>query len=395
MAKPKPTKRKAVASFNHPNKQQKTTSAAPGTISPPQTDSDSAATLEPKNLSSVVSDEELEITIETLQTLSKYPSLMKSKACKELRVATYDFRSACTTGMNTAVDANLTARVSAALVDGKFLEARVLLAEMRVRGEQPKLGALCRWVRDLDVVSGLSGVGGVEQRGVRNEREREGLRVLDAVLRVTGPIDNGSGVPSGEEPIALQEVWNLRDGETTEEVYKTVLDRTLIPEPQEITKKFKVIETTPGLQRKPPNHHPAILYTSEDNAINLEGPGPVRSRHEHPTVPKLSLIKNVLSPQECKAIIAAGEATEFIPDAPVRDDGGEVSILAHNFYWVVDPAFHDKLWDRVKEYVPENVGGRKARGINRRFRVYRYVPGAEYRCHIGMLSHLYLLVIPS
>jgi len=54
----------------------------------------------------------------------------------------------------------------------------------------------------------------------------------------------------------------------------------------------------------------------------------------------------------------------------------------HNVYWVVDQKFHDDLWERVKAFVPDRVGGKKVRGINRRFRVYRYVPGAEYRCHI-------------
>ena len=84
---------------------------------------------------------------------------------------------------------------------------------------------------------------------------------------------------------------------------------------------------------------------------------------------------------------------EFIPDAPMRPQGEDTSILAHNFYWIVDQAFHNKLWDRVKAFVPENVGGRKVRGINRRFRVYRYVPGAEYRCHIGKLSINHSLVL--
>ena len=41
-------------------------------------------------------------------------------------------------------------------MDEKYVDARILLAEMRIRREQPKIGALCRWVRDLDVVSGLS-----------------------------------------------------------------------------------------------------------------------------------------------------------------------------------------------------------------------------------------------
>lgn len=375
------SKRKAAKALESKNKIQKL--AHDAAITPPDSSAETS-TIEPKHLSSVISDEDLEITIDTLETLSKYPSLIKSKACKDLRVAAYDFRTACTTGLNTASDANLTARVSAALVDGKWLEARVLLSEMRVRGEAPKLGALCRWVRDLDVVSGLSGAKGVEGRGIRSAQEREGLRVLDQVLRVTGPTDDKSPVPKGDEMISVQEVWNMRDGNggPSEEVYKKVLDGSLVPDKEAVKSKYMILETTEGLQRKPPNHHPAILYTSQPDAVNLTVPGPQRSRHAHPLVDNLSLVKNVLSKDECKAIISAGEATEFIPDAPIRSDDGEVSILAHNFYWVVDQSFHDKLWDRVKEYVPSQVTGRVARGLNRRFRVYRYVPGAEYRCHI-------------
>lgn len=374
------SKRKAATQLANKNKAQKL--AQETAITPPISDTDNTPTVEPKHLASAISDEDLEITIDTLETLAKYPSLIKSKACKDLRVAAYDFRTACTTGLNTAGDANLTARVSAALVDGKWLEARVLLSEMRVRSEAPKLGALCRWVRDLDVVSGLSGVKGVEGRGVRSEQEREGLRVLDQVLRVTGPTDDKSPIPKGEEMISVQEVWNLRDGDVSEDVYKKVLDGSILPDKEAVKSKYMVLETTDGLARKPPNHHPAILYTSQPDAVNLSVPGPVRTRHEHPLVDNLSLVKNVLSKDECKEIIRAGEATEFIPDAPIRSDDGEISILAHNFYWVVDQSFHDKLWERVKEYVPSQVTGRVARGLNRRFRVYRYVPGAEYRCHI-------------
>lgn len=383
MAKSKSAKRKHNGAQDAPSKLQKTLGGSNGVVTPPLTDSD-ISHLEPKHVTSVVSEEELEITIETLQALSKYPNLIKSKACKELRVAIYDFKQACTTGVLTAGETNLTNRISAALVDGKLVEARVLLAEMKVKGEQPKLGALCRWVRDLDVLSGLSArVDGMSKASERSDSERELLRVMDAILRVTGPTDRNLNVEYNDEPISVQEVWNLRAQDVTEDVYCKVLDKSLVPQSSTLKSKFTILETIPGLERKPPNHHPAILYTSEDNAIRLTSRGPLRSRHSHPIVPNLGLIKDVLSPAECKEIIAAGEALEFIPDAPVRDDGGEVSVLAHNFYWVVDQEFHDQLWERVREYVPESVGGKIARGLNRRFRVYRYVPGAEYRCHIG------------
>ena len=88
------SKRKRNVQVDLPQKLPK----ADSTLTPPP----DGATLEPKRLQTVVSDEELDITVETLTALAQYPSLTKSKTCKDLRVAVYDFRQACTTGVNTA-----------------------------------------------------------------------------------------------------------------------------------------------------------------------------------------------------------------------------------------------------------------------------------------------------
>jgi hypothetical protein len=90
MSKPKNLKRKRRAV-------EATKSDNNGTVPAPNRSSD-----DPKSVQAVVIEEELEITVDTLQTISKYPNLIKSKACKDLRVAVYDFRQACTTGVNTA-----------------------------------------------------------------------------------------------------------------------------------------------------------------------------------------------------------------------------------------------------------------------------------------------------
>lgn len=370
MAKSKPAKRKHVAQVDLPQKLRKTPTA---TVTPPPDGSDPA---EPKSLATVISDEELEITVDTLTTLSQYPGLIKTKPCKDLRVAVYDFRQACTTGTNSATS-NLTGRITGALADGKFTDARILLAEMRIRGQEPKLGALCRWVRDLDFISGLS-------TQVQCARDQELIAVVDAVLRVSCPVDsNPNASVNSSSPIAPQHIWNLGPAEPTpHQVYTSVLDGTISNwAPASCRSSLRVIETTEGHLRKPPNHHPAILYASAPDAIPLSPKCPSITYHKHPHVPGLGLAKNVLSPTECKAIIAAGESVNFVPDSPLRQDG-DASILAHNFYWVVDVPFHDKLWARVSPFVPASLDGRKARGLNRRFRVYRYVPGAEYRCHI-------------
>ncbi|KAK3312195.1 prolyl 4-hydroxylase [Apodospora peruviana] len=381
MSKSKARKRKQTAQVDLPNKHAKTTVTA---ITPPPDAADAGA-LEPRSVQTVVSDEELEITIDTLTTLAKYPSLLKSKGCKDLRVAVYDFRQACSTGVNSAPGTNLTGQITGALTDEKYTEARILLAEMKIRGEEPKLGALCRWVRDLDVISGLSTVPVSEQGPVveRSAREKDLITVLDAVLRVTGPVDsNPAALSCPSCPITLQPIWNLRPPTAPEQVYASVLDKTIFESaPPSLANSIRVIETIPGPERKPPNHHAAILYASANNTIPLSPEAPPIEWHSHPTVPGLGLATNVLSPAECKAIIAAGETVNFLPDAPLKENG-DISILAHNFYWVVDTAFHDTLWSRIAPFVPASMNGRLARGINRRFRVYRYVPGAEYRCHI-------------
>lgn len=251
---------------------------------------------------------------------------------------------------------------------------------MRIRGQKPKLGALCRWVRDLDVVSGLAEQLVGEKRG---DREKELLVVLDGVLRVTGPIDYAVVGLETASPIVPRPVWNLRGEEERRMVYKRVQDGKIFGCVGEgIRERFRTIETTPGLQRRPPNHHPAILWASRDDAILLEPERTKATLHKHDIVPNLHLLKDVLSPNECEQIVAAAEKIGFTPDAPIRAEGEEVSILAHNFYWIVDNAFCTKLWGRVVALVPETVGGKKVRGLNRRFRVYRYVPGAEYRAHI-------------
>jgi hypothetical protein len=95
MAKYKQLKRKRSPRPNALRKLQKLS----GAITPPPNPSNPA---EPKSLQTLIPDEELDTTIDTLNLLSGYPNILKSKACKDLRVAVYNFRQACTTGVNSA-----------------------------------------------------------------------------------------------------------------------------------------------------------------------------------------------------------------------------------------------------------------------------------------------------
>ncbi|KLU90265.1 oxidoreductase, partial [Magnaporthiopsis poae ATCC 64411] len=273
-------KRKQSAQVDQPRKAAKTAPAA-ATRTPPDSDDNGATALEPKSLHSVISDEELEIAVETLTTLAKHPSLIKSKQCKDLRAAVFDFRQNCTSGVNNAsgTSLSLTARVTGALTDEKYDEARILLAEMKIRGQEPKLGALCRWVRDLDVISGLSTCpdgdnGATAATHERSERDKQRLLVLDAILRACGHSDsNPHALPlplSAVPGIAVQEIWDLHPPSSSSlpstllQTYASVLDKTIFDSAptSDLASSLRVIERTPGPQRKPPNHHDALLYTT-------------------------------------------------------------------------------------------------------------------------------------
>lgn len=230
----------------------------------------------------------------------------------------------------------------------------------------------------------MSGLAEQLDAKVRSGREAELLVVLDSVLRTTGPIDYSSFGSPPAGPIIPRDPWDLRGDVKRRKTYDSVLDKSILSQCSAETKAgFRVIEKTPASERKPPNLHPATLHASKDDAILLSSNHPKPKHHKHPIVPELNMFQDVLSPEECTQIIAAGETIGFEPDAPIREVGAENSILAHNFYWLVDTSFCNKLWSRVEEFVPKSVAGKEVRGLNRRFRVYRYVPGAEYRAHIG------------
>lgn len=96
MAKSK-SKRKQTeaAAAVHVTKKAKTST----TITPPPDYENN----EPKTIKSIgLEDDDLELAVDTLSTLAANPAVIKSKACKDLRTAVYEFRQACTTGFNAA-----------------------------------------------------------------------------------------------------------------------------------------------------------------------------------------------------------------------------------------------------------------------------------------------------
>lgn len=70
--------------------------------------------------------DELETTVETLSLLSAHPEVLAEKQLRSLRIALHD----CVGGSKSG---SLSNKVSAALTEGRYVDARVHLAEMRIR----------------------------------------------------------------------------------------------------------------------------------------------------------------------------------------------------------------------------------------------------------------------
>ncbi|BGP20042.1 hypothetical protein JCM10213_002076 [Rhodosporidiobolus nylandii] len=329
-------------------------------------------------LGGLVSEGQLAVTVKTLQTLTQHPHLLAHKQdLKALRTAVFDFQRV---GNELAGTGNsLSSRISAALTQHRHVDALVLLAEMRIRGQHPKLGALQRWTRELDAASRSDGSFGDEMA----------LKVLDGVLRtcnehliLTAEQEAALQQPKQGEVVVRQTAWAHREP-SGECIYDEVkAGKFPSPEDRErLASAFSLLQETPGPERLPPNLHPALLYASRPGTIPLSST-PVRpvTRVEAPHVPGGFMLTDVLSPEECRSIIGHAEAVGFKPDQPLGEE--QTSVLAHNLYWLADREFLDVFCARFLHLVPQAIDGGRVTGINARFRVYRYVPGSCYRPHI-------------
>ena len=91
----------------------------------------------------------------------------------------------------------------------------------------------------------------------------------------------------------------------------------------------------------------------------------------------------VLEPEACAALIARLEAVGFA-DAPITTARGFVMRpdIRNNTRVIIDDVdLAATLWARVAPLVPPVMCGRRAVGVNERFRGYRYHPGQRFAPH--------------
>ncbi|SDA01382.1 BZ3500_MvSof-1268-A1-R1_Chr10-1g02614 [Microbotryum saponariae] len=333
-------------------------------------------------LQGLISPSHLAVTVKTLNALVQHPELLKDTASKTTRTQLKGLRTALfdvqrlSSEVNQATGTSLTSRISSALSQSRYTDALVLLSEMRIREQQPKLGALQRWVRECDCASRADGSFG----------DQDVLKVLDAILRCCNGVtpraiaSNGDIVDEGSV-VKRHDEWVYRTPSGLDLYGEIKQHRLPLPSQRlQLAKAFRLLQTTPGPERLPPNHHPAYQYTSQPGSIPLDlEPATLASRAEVPNVPGAFILLDILSPDECKTILAGAESVGFSPDRPL---GPQTSVLAHNLYWLADKEFICRLDSRILHLLPPEIDGGKLVGINARFRVYRYVPGSIYRPHL-------------
>src|SRR5687768_9684823 len=95
------------------------------------------------------------------------------------------------------------------------------------------------------------------------------------------------------------------------------------------------------------------------------------------------IIPDFLTATECEAFIKRTEAQGF-EQASITHAGGtkiEPKIRNNDRVIIDDFSLAGELWTRAGAAVPRVIAGRQARGLNERFRFYRYTPGQKFVWH--------------
>ena len=99
--------------------------------------------------------------------------------------------------------------------------------------------------------------------------------------------------------------------------------------------------------------------------------------------PHIFTLPEVLDPRECEAMILRAETGGF-EVAPINAAGGVRVVREtrnNDRVMIDDEELAARLWSRVRDEAPVMLEGRQARGLNERFRFYRYSCGQKFDWH--------------
>jgi hypothetical protein len=341
------------------------------------------------------------------------PSLYHKPAAKPLRAAVHKLISSgvlkgvsgSSSGESSLTIPTPHEKIANALRNGDWDIAIFELNIMRQKqNKPPKIGTLQRWVNFCDGVFSVGTSNSVESGGgILNGL----IQALDAILR-TADSDSVGFIQSDATATAFIDNRNFNVNKNVNTFTPWISNHIYSAEHEDVVKylekegnhtydtrlttmkKLHLLQIIPAAERIPVNRHDQKLWCGEGlkldptahtlGSFQIGNYPPILSITQIacenvPVCKDAKFISNVLTKVECDALIRIAEQSGYDPDEPILKE--QQSILAHAFVWIVGQDFISTLWDRVKIHLPK-----EALGLNRRFRCYRYRPGAIYRPHI-------------
>jgi predicted 2-oxoglutarate/Fe(II)-dependent dioxygenase YbiX len=142
---------------------------------------------------------------------------------------------------------------------------------------------------------------------------------------------------------------------------------------------FYIIAREPGAE-----HHAIPTWASHrDNPADLDPDYSVAiTRKRVDEVPGAYQLLDVLTAEECSRLVQITESLGYLGDAAVTLPRS----IRHNdnATWIADDETNRIIWQRCAAQLQDEegvLGGRRALGINSRFRFYRYGPGDYFGPH--------------
>lgn len=326
---------------------------------------------------------DLTAATKTFSKLSQDIPLFLSPELKALRKALYPLIMDSRESAGLKCSVTLSGQVSLALSSKQWTEAYRYLVDMRRNQIIPKLGALQRWVRQVD---------DVPDRPLA-------ILLLRAILDVTKPAaafsalvcdDNTkrgrdecstllSGLSDGKEAVKIQHLEPFRFSlSAATATAQTEASSSELAAP--LAADFPVVFCIAGKDRRPQSEEDMNIYTSRLGAFRgfsaaAEGEATNTVRTDIPNVPGAFLLSNVLTAAECNQLMRAAEMLGYSRDAV---EGIDAQV------WLAQQDVVDAIYSRCRALLPQkNALGHPLVGINKRFRFFRYGAGAVYRPHIG------------
>jgi 2OG-Fe(II) oxygenase superfamily len=300
-------------------------------------------------------------------------------------------------------------RVTESLQGQRWGDALLALEACRDFQQLPKQGTVQRWVRDASNAT----------------NPRTGMRLLTAILRLTA-LQNGEDTASANVPSFADnnDVVNLHDparqltllkeqqqetsSKTTTGAESNDADSNVIILPgwtiprsgdqhtllaKEADNELslpaptasRVLYREGASQRTPPNHHDLLLHYCDPGYMQWQTPAPTVRKTNVPFVPGAFVLSGVLSTRECHLLRRRAELLGFRPDHPTSMTH-PTGIDSCEWYVDCDSVLHPLL-ERVRPHLPETLPIRQGvtvefRGINARWRFFRYGPNCVYRPHV-------------